>query len=282
MSVLDEDASGIRDGAVEVAVFGAFSIVGLVSFVFMPPIRNISMWHLPSALKSEAHPYRIVAAWCLLFASSSFLCFFATLFAAFSLQTQILDVQLYKLALYLIPLGVGSAVALVGLLVGGAVFVFLLNVMLVELWWMLTAPCLLFSCFASTLGLGLMVAIILEGCVFVVCPSPRREQITLFYSSVVSCFGVVFAPATAIVGLEYWYTHNGTTLIFLLAVLGSAALRPMVFGLLSKTMCCRKWAERVDYLKESLDPAGLEKPQVEDEMVKLVSRQESPKSVGRP
>jgi hypothetical protein len=249
MSVLD-DESDIRNGPAEIVVFWTFAAVGILGFLFIPPISEVTAWHF--LRKSGTNRSTILASWALFLANTIFLCFYCTLFMAFGLQSQATDVQLYNSTLYLIPFGVGAGAAILGTAGGTLVLLFVLNAMLVEFWWILTGPCYNFICFTGIFGLGLMVTIILEGCFVIVCPVLRLGQITMFYTSVIVCFGVVFAPATAIMGLEYWYKHNGTTLILLVSVFGAAALRPMAMRLLGKFSCCKKWSGYVDRVKEAM------------------------------
>lgn len=268
MGALD-DESDIRNGTVEIFVLSFFSVVGLLGFVFGPPLRKVNIWNvLFSATKHVSSRSTVIATWSLFLANVVFFCFYCTLFAAFELQSQLVDVQLYGSTLYLIPFGVGVGSAVLGTVGGTFVWLFVLNVHLIDILWTLTTSCVEFPCFAGTLGVVLMVSIILEGCFVIICPVLRLEQIVLFYSSLVVCFCVVFAPATAIMGLEYWYKHKGTALILLVAVLGAAALRPMAIRLLSNLSCCRKWTGRINNAKEAMMQEDtspvMDKPDIEE------------------
>ncbi len=276
MGVLD-DASGIRNGTSEIFVFSLFSVAGLLGFVFGPPIKHVDLRRVFFPVdKSGQSRSTVVVTWLLFLVNVVFFCFYCALFAAFGLQSQLVDVQLYDSTLYLIPLGVGAGAAVLGTIGGTYVWLFVLNVHLFDLLWTLTTSCVTFACFAGTLGIVLMISIILEGCFVIICPVLRLEQIVLFYSSLVVCFCVVFAPATAIMGIEYWYQHNGTGLILLVAVLGAAALRPITIRLLSNLSCCRKWAGRINNAKEAMQEESstsspvMDKPEIEDEKEKLL------------
>lgn len=44
MTTVTDDASGIRDGTLEIAIFSIFSAIGVAGLVLVPPIGRASFW----------------------------------------------------------------------------------------------------------------------------------------------------------------------------------------------------------------------------------------------